>query len=109
MASGTKLPVRQIVLAGAIVLVIIVLINGGFGNALALAGLIALVAGVAARRGRTRRAGSAARLIIGCVGTARSRAGLIALVVGVAASRGRTRWAGIAARRTAIAVAVGGA
>ncbi len=78
MASGTKLPVRQIVLAGAIVLVIIVLISGGFGNALALAGLIALVVGVAAIRGRARWAGIAARRTAIAVAVG----GAVALVVG---------------------------
>jgi hypothetical protein len=79
MTSGTKLPVRRIVLGGMALLVIAVLLGGGFGNALAIAGLIALlVGGVAAITGRAQWAGIATRKTAGVV----AAAGLVALVAG---------------------------
>src|SRR3954451_4859918 len=78
MASSTKLRMQSIVLGGVALLVIAVLIGGGFGNALATAGLIALLVGGAAVAGRARWAGIATRRTAIAV----AGAGLVALVVG---------------------------
>src|SRR3954470_20244708 len=79
MGRATTLPLRWIVLGGAVLLVLAVLVHGGFANALATAGLLILmVGGGAAIAGRARWAGIASRKAAGIVVTA----GFVALAVG---------------------------
>src|SRR4051794_18887658 len=67
-----RAPSARLIIVGAIALVILaVLIFGGFGNALATAGLLTiLVAGAAAVRGRASWAGIASRKAAGVVAVA---------------------------------------
>src|SRR3954447_7350470 len=79
MGRGTALPLRWIVLGGAVLLVLAVLVRGGFANALATAGLLTLiVGGGAAIAGRAKWVGIASRKAAGIVVTA----GFVALAVG---------------------------
>src|SRR3954447_17983167 len=71
MGRGTTLPLRWIVLGGAVLLVLAVLVHGGFATALATAGLLTLmVGGGAAIAGRARWVGIASRKAAGIVVTA---------------------------------------
>src|SRR3954453_538842 len=79
MGRGTALPLRWIVLGGAVLLVLAVLVRGGFANALATAGL--WVTGAGWRRASAGGAGwvgIASRKAAGIVVTA----GFVALAVG---------------------------
>src|SRR3954463_7330056 len=79
MGRATTLPLRWLVLGGAVLLVLAVLVRGGFANALATAGLLTLmVGGGAAIAGRARWVGIASRKAAGIVVTA----GFVALAVG---------------------------
>src|SRR3954451_12589706 len=79
MGRGTTLPLRWIVLGGAVLLVLAVLVHGGFADALATAGMLTLtVGGGAVAAGGAGGGGSASRKAAGIVVTA----GFVAFALG---------------------------